>query len=299
MRLEDLQEKWGNQFAESSRGPDSKIEIELLERIRRSERRFRHVVILLALRDLVAFSLCIWILGIMLTHSGQHRFLQIDREQRAILVIGFGLMIAMAIALRKYSFHGTRVSPSTAEGSIVPPERVRSAVRRFDMMLLWRDLRVLARGIFLVSVAVMLAWRAEHYSAFVWMAAVLFATSTVSFLAYGLRTRAKRPPVDDTLLGTLTLSIYQTRRQVQLLDNLWWYIAPSILGLLLLGSVWKSLIGGGVRLSAIVGGLALVTLGGIFWRLSRWEARHTLRRRLEQLEKLRSALSIDASSIQR
>jgi hypothetical protein len=130
------------------------------------------------------------------------------------------------------------------------------------------------------------------------MAAVLFTTSTVSFLTYRLRTRAKRPAVDDTLLGTLTLSIYEARRQVQLLDNLWWYIAPLILGFLLLGPVWKSLVGGGVRLSVIVGALALVTLGWAVWRLNRWSARHELRRRLEYLEKLKSELSIDTPSNQ-
>ena len=298
MRLEDLQEKWGNQFAESSRGEDSKIAIDLMERIRRGERRFRRVVILLALRDLVALSLWIWILVIMLTHSGQHRFPQIDREQRAIFVIGFGLVIAMNIAVTRSSLHGTRVTPSTAEGGAVLPERFRSAARRFDMMILWRDLRELARGIFLVSLAVMVAWRAEHWSAYAWMAVGLFTTSIVSFQIYGLRTRAQRPPVDDTLLGTLTLSIYQVRRQVQLFDNLWWYIAPICLGFLLLGSAWTSLVGGGVRPRAIVGGLAIVTVYWICWRLNRWAAWHPLRRRLEQLEKLKSELSIDASSNQ-
>jgi hypothetical protein len=286
-------------------------------RIRRSERRFRHVAILLALRDLVWFSLVVWILGNILDPSGQHLFLPIDREHRTILQIGIGLMIAVMIAVLLYcfprtrvttstatiaaiksSFHRSRATPSTAEGGTTLPERFRSHVSRFDMMILWRDLRVLARGILVVSVTVILAWRAKHYSALAWLAAALFTTATVSFLTYRLRTRAKRPPVDDTLLGTLTLSIYETRRQVQLLDNLWWYIAPLILGFLLLVPVWKSLVGGGVRLNAIVGGLALVTLGWIVWRLSRWSAQHELRPRLEHLEKLKSELSIDPASSQ-
>lgn len=317
MSFEDLQQKWRNQFAESSRGADSQIEIELLDRIRRSERQFRHVVILLSLRDLVSFSLIVWILGKILDPSGQHLFLPLDREHRAILVVGIGLMIAISLAVIRYSFprtrvttstatiaaiksslHRTRATPSTAEGGTDLPERFRSHVSRFDTMILWRDLRLLARAIFLISVAVMLAWRAQHYSAYVWMAVVLFTTATVSFLTYRLRTRAQRPPVDDTLLGTLTLSIYETRRQVQLLDNLWWYIAPLFLGLLLLGPVLLVVVGGGVRLKPIVGGLALVTLGWIVWRVSRWSARHELRPRLEHLEKLKSELSNDASSNQ-
>jgi len=291
MSFEDLQKRWGSQFPGGPEVPENATEIELMERIRRGERRFRLSIILRALSDLVAFSLISW--GFVVAVEYGQLFPKEFRAYRWVVLAGVVLWVALPFAAMKC---GGLLAPYSAEGGAALPGRARRDSRRFDAIILWRDLRETVAGGFLVFCGVFQALHAKQYIALDWVAVALIAIPIISFVGYRFRTQAQKPFLDGTVVGTLNLSIYQTRRQVQLLDNLWWYVAPVIVAVILMGPVQGALARGRGQKAAQIGVAVMILTGWAVWKLNRWTARSRLRPRLEQLEKLKSELSIDPAS---
>ena len=158
-----------------------------------------------------------------------------------ILIAGLVLWTARTVATAKC---GPLLAPYAAESGAALPGRVRRDSRRFEAMILWRDLRETATGCVVIFFAVFQALHAQHYNALDWAAAALFAIPILCFVSYRFRTQAQKPSVDETVVGALNLLIYQIRRQVQLLDNLWWYIAPVFVAVILMGPIQGALAGG-------------------------------------------------------
>ena len=294
MSFEELQKKWGDQFSRQGKAPDPKIEMELLEQIRRKERRFRQVVILMALKDAVFLCLCCLMLAMAVFHVVPLA------KGRPVAVAGVAVAVVLTVATRRCSqsrvLPGARKtsqasSPAPGDGPL--PSTIRRDSSRFDAMVLWRDLREAFAGSVVIFMAVFSAWHANRYASLFWVAAVIFAIPVVSFLAYRYRTLALRPSTDDSLLGVLTLSIYQIRRQIRLLENIWWYVGPCLAGGLLIGPIRMSLIRGTINANAIVGTVTFIALSWGLWKLNRSAAQDRLRPRLEQLEKLKADLSND------
>lgn len=290
MSFEDLQKKWEDQFRERKRAANSNAEAALLQQIRRDERRFRTAVILLALSDVAAFSYLAWIIAVALKHG--ELFPQEIRNHRPIAMAGMAIWTALIVVANRLR---ASIAPAAAGGSAAFPGRVYRDGSRFDAMVLWHDLREFAAGGGVIFLAAFQAWHATRYAALDWIAVVLFVVAIAAFAAFRFRTQAQRPPSNDTLVGRLTMSIYQTRRRAQLMNNLWWFVGPVILGGILLGPMQGILAQGGVNRPAVAGAAVMIAAGSSVWLLNRRAARGRLRLRLEQLEQLQAELSPESS----
>lgn len=293
MSFEDLQKKWNEQFAEPRPSATSDAERRLLASIRQAERRFRLGIVLVAVRDAVLLLAGVWILWLMSHPIGQWSPAEV-RQHRLITFILMGIVLTLSVMSFRLGSDWKHLTPNSTGGPGELPARVGGDRRRFDRLLWWRDFREAGAGFMVTAMAVLQAQRVASHSTPVWIAAGLFAALSIGFLVYRLFGRTPREPADDTVLGVLTYSIAQTRRQVRMLDNVWWYITPTVLGGLLVGPLQRGLASGDLGRRFALECLCMAAVGGFVWHLNRKVARTHLVPRLAQLEELKTELMIDA-----
>jgi hypothetical protein len=189
---------------------------------------------------------------------------------------------------------------SFPQSGITFPSRVHPEQRRSARIVLWSDLRQIALSFFFVLVALIFALHHPVHRVLDWIAVALFLIPATGISIHRFRTQVGMPKTDDTLLGTLTLLIYQTRRRAEFIDNrtLWWRSAPTWIGSYLVSAQVIRAAGGAPKgiLILVVPMLAAVGFGS--WRLNRWVLRSRLRPALTHLERFRASLLNEPESNQ-
>lgn len=294
MSFEELQKKWNEQFAVAHSPATEEAEKRVLESIRQAERRFRLGMVLLVLRDAVLLMTGSWILWLM-THPIGHWTVSEVQQHRTIRFILLGTIIGLSLASDRLSSAWKHLTPTSTGGLGGLLARVGGDQQRFDRLVWWRDLREAGTGFMVTAMAVLQAQRVASHSAPVWIGAGLFATLSVGFLVYRLLGRTPRAPADETMLGLLTYSIAQTRRQVRMLDNVWWYLAPIMMGGFLAGPLQRALSSESFGRRFASECLFLVVVGALVWHVNRKVARTRLAPRLAQLEELKAELMTDSN----
>jgi hypothetical protein len=289
MSFEDLQKKWGSQFPVVPPNADTTAEARLLKQIRRQERGFRGLVIAGVIRDLLLFSVAFGTLMLVVRH-GLPFPKEISKKYRPFAVAGGGGAILLTIIVARCRLW---LIPSSAGSPASLPDMVLRDSGRFDALVLWSDSREVLSCAMIIFLAVFQAMTlpAGQYASLAWIAAGLFGLSTVSYLIYRHRSKALSPQWNGTVLGMLALSIHQTCRRIRLLENLWWYILPLYLGLMLLRPIRLMLMRGRVRGSDLIDLAVSAAMVGCAWGLNLWVARRRLRPRLQQLQQLQAEFS--------
>ncbi len=286
MSFDELQKNWSRQFPASDHS--TVAHEKLIQHIRETERRFWAAVLLRGLADAFCFVAFAWIV-IVSAQEGRPFPPAAIRPHREILILMWTLCLALYVAALKLNALGSppngRDDPHTLAG------RVCRDGSRFCALILWRDLREITGGAFLLFMATLQAWHATRYAALDWFAVGLLALAIGGFAGFRLKSARYRPLVNDTLAGMLAWSVEQTRRQVRMLENIFWYLGPTMIAAILLAPIHAAVAQGAIHRAEMIATLAFIVAGLVVWQLNRWTARHRLRPRLEALERLQAEIS--------
>jgi hypothetical protein len=114
--------------------------------------------------------------------------------------------------------------------------QVRRDSRKFDRMIMWRDIREVAACLLVAGVFGNVAWQASREGAGswpAWVAAILPLGVGAFFLFDRWWSRRRTNPQGDDLCAELDRAIAAVEHQRWLLRNVgWWYLAPLALGTL-------------------------------------------------------------------
>jgi hypothetical protein len=294
MNFEDMQKEWRHQFPTPAVSRPTQAEAELLAQLRLQRRRFRCLSVLAVLSvGSVSAYLLFWTLVVARYST------LFPKELGPTFIIGPGLCMTICAVTLFFQLRWGRDMRFPSRGSALFPSAVHEHNRRGSKMTRWAYLMRILLGLFYAAIVLMATKGATgFYRMLDWIAFALFIISAASSWGHRLITQAQMPPVDNTLLGALAVSIHQTRRQSHFMANNWRYIGLLITGIFLLtlqtwlpkanlDRGWPSLVGMVILPVLIAFGVA--PFGA--WRLGRWVARNRLQPRLEQLERLRAELS--------
>ena len=274
MSFDDLQKNWNDQRFDR----DPIRAQALLTTARAAEQQFRSLVLVAAVRDGMFVVFFIW--GLLARWHG-------SRVPPAfVLALVIVWAVATTVLLR---FSGTLVN-SLVGGVGALGSRVDCDGARFRRLLAWRNWREVVFGYWMVG---SLSLQAAHQTGVeanrLWGAAVALFVAVTLWLVRIRRISSRRPRVETSVAGQLTLSSYYARAQMDFMGHLGWYFFLAFIAMLFLSA--GPLLSGKMTpvawtISRLSAGLGLY---GTYW-LNRWIAQVRIRPRYEHLESLRTEL---------
>jgi hypothetical protein len=176
-----------------------------------------------------------------------------------------------------------------AEPHDTDPEEVLMQIqrdaRKFDRIILWRDVRETLAGLAVLAFAVWRSWSEPGWMP--WAGVFVLAACMAYTLAHPLRARRRERGIreDATLIERLQSEIEKVGVQADLLRTVRsWYILPIAIGITAWSVGLKSPTGLGGLMPVLLFNATLFSLiGWGVWRLNRYALRADLQPRLREL----------------
>lgn len=274
MNFDDLQKTWGEQRF----GDDATLRAVVLEKIRVRERQFRWLVTVGMVREA---GVIVILISIVVSNWQGVRL-----PSLLALAAGVFFMVGLVAMLKlSKSLTGELLGGAGALAEQVGRDRT-----RFRRMMLWGNGRELVACLCAVWCFGVNAVRAGDHPGLRWGGVAFLTITAGALLGRMLLIEWRRPHVNDTVASDLNLTIHYVRAQLQLVSNLWWYVAPVF------GAV------GCLKLIRVVDGeapvrsfaISMASVAAVLWfawKLNRKLAEARLRPRAEFLERLRDELA--------
>lgn len=207
---------------------ESGTEKDKLEEIRQQQSRFLALVVVAALMDFVTLTFLVLSAVIAAKY-----YPSVSEKLAGIWKILGGLVLVLSVAAKL---------AIVRSGSPILPQRgaenfssvLRRQGRNADRLIVWFDLRLVIRSLFLSLIAFILAGRPTARRALDFPAAVLLLISAGIIAINLFKARAEMSIADESLLGAVKLQIAQCRYRIRFARNIWYFVAPFLVGFLLL-----------------------------------------------------------------